>query len=279
MKKTRNKPFVIKASGRSEPFSKFKLARSLKRAGAGPKTAERIVVQVAGNLQGGEKTRDIHRLALGLLEKQGDPVAARYNLKEALAELGPTGYPFETFLAHMFKSLGYSAQTRQVLAGRCVTHEVDVVGRRGNDHIIVEAKFHNSAGFKTDVKVALYVKARFDDILAGPARKPHLHKAWLVTNTKFTTQAIKYAECAGLKLLGWNYPINNSLQKIVESAGLVPLTALTGLSHSQKRQLLADNIVLCRDLVRKPRLLAKLRLNPQEKAFVEKELQQVWQKK
>jgi len=242
------KLFVTKASGATEPFSAGKLLYSLKVAGASPKRANEIVEEVRLRLKSGVHTRDIHRMALEFLEGGASSLPARYNLKQALLELGPTGHPFETFVGHVFVSLGYRTQIRQMIRGRCVAHEVDVVARKGNEHIVVEVKFHNHPGFKTDVKTVLYVKARFDDIVAGSARRPHVHQIWLVTNTKFTSEAVTYALCSGIQLLGWNYPVSGSLQRLAEDAGLIPITALTTLSAKNKQQLLSEGTVLCRQL-------------------------------
>src|SRR5260221_155103 len=119
------------------------------------------------------------------------------------------------FIARIFTMWGYEALTDQTVLGTCVDHEVDVVAWKGNELSMVEAKYHNEFGMKSDLKVALYVKARFDDLsqtifdFGGTKRK--LTGKWLATNTKFTEKAIAYGECSHLRLLGWNYPATNNL--------------------------------------------------------------------
>ena len=112
-----------------------------------------------------------------------------------------------------------------------------------------EVKFHNEQGFKSDLKIALYVKARFDDLLNAEFNYGHrrkLDEGWLVTNTKFTEKAIQYSACSGVRLIGWNYPHDGSLQKLIEDADLHPITCLTSLDAGEKRRLMDQGIVLCK---------------------------------
>jgi hypothetical protein len=86
--------------------------------------------------------------------------------------LGRPAFPFETYIAALLKARGMGgARPTKIVRAACVEHEVDVVAKKGDETMYVEAKFHNSPGFKTDLKVALYVKARMDDIRAARAAK------------------------------------------------------------------------------------------------------------
>ena len=75
------------------------------------------------------------------------------------------------------------------------------------ERILVECKFHNKQQYYSDLKTSLYVKARFDDINAQKSGSEKFTTCLLATNTKFTRNAIRYSECAGIKLLSWGYPI------------------------------------------------------------------------
>ncbi|MEK7117523.1 MAG: ATP cone domain-containing protein, partial [Patescibacteria group bacterium] len=214
---------IIKANGEREAFDLQKLRNSLIRARATTSVADRIAEHIEQELKDGMTTRDIYRHAFEILERELKPVALRYSLRKAVMDLGPSGFPFEKFVAEIFKAKGFQTQTDVVMPGRCVSHEVDVVAWNENKLIIVEAKFHNMLGVKSDLKVALYVKARFDDLANtvfnyGKERK--IDECWLVTNTKFSEQAITYAECKNMKLVGWNYPQKGNLQDLIEDAGL-----------------------------------------------------------
>lgn len=250
---------ITKADGTREAFDTHKLMSSLARAGADRTSATEIAETVEGDLYDGITTQEIYRHAFAHLRDRRKGVAARYSLKRAVWDFGPSGFPFETYVAALLHAEGYEAVTDRIIRGACVEHEVDVVAKKGDETLYVEAKFHNSPGFKTDLKTALYVKARMDDIRAGRAAKGEkgLIRGLLVTNTKFTSHASHYASCAGLELLSWEQPIGHTLHDRIDAVGLYPITALTTLSRREKMALLSRRIVLCSELSSNTRALAE----------------------
>jgi len=255
---------ITKADGTTELFEEQKLASSLKNAGGSEEIIEKILSRVESEMRDGMSTGEIYRHAFRLLREHSVPVAMNYSLRRALSELGPDGFPFEKYIARIFEAWGYETLTDQTVLGGCVAHEVDVVAWTRDKLIMVEAKFHNEYILKSDLKVVLYIKARFDDLkgnvyaFGGFHRK--LDEGWLITNTKFTDQAIKYGECQKIKMVGWNYPKVGSLQNIIEDLRLHPFTCLLSLSNVQKKMLLAKGIVLCRDIIDHPNVLKEIGL-------------------
>lgn len=248
---TDRKIFIIKTDGTREEFHSGKLMDSLTRSGASDEVRDKIVNHIAREIEDGMSTTAIYRHAFELLHKFERPVAARYSLKRAIADLGPSGFPFEKFVAEIFRAKGYETLTDQTVQGECVDHEMDVIAWNENKLIMAEAKFHNELGLKSDLKVALYVKARFDDLknkefVYGSKRR--LNEGILITNTNFTVKAIQFSECAGAKLIGWNYPSVGNLHDMIEDAGLHPITCLTTLSNSEKKDLMEKGVVLCRNV-------------------------------
>lgn len=258
-KNTHKNISIVKASGEREPFSEVKLRRSLERVHASPALIDEIVARVWSELKEGMKTSEIYRKAFSLLRKNDRPVAARYSLKNALMELGPTGRPFERFVGELLKSEGFEVEVARIVQGVCVKHEVDVVGIKGDRHVMVECKFHNRPGLRSDVKIALYVQARFEDVERQWQKQPQhgekFHEVWLVTNTKLTSDAVDYAECVGMNAVGWSYPLHNGLEVRIDRSGLHPVTCLTSLRGAQKRALLEKDVILCKELLDDPRLL------------------------
>jgi len=249
------KPEIVKADGTIEVFDGVKLEASLRKAGASDKAAERIRHTIESSMGPMAESADIYRRAFQMLRQEARPVAARYSLRRALFEFGPSGHPFEDFVAEIFKKEGWVVEGRRMIPGKCVSHEVDVYAKRGNEHLAAELKYHNNPGYKTDVKVALYVKARFDDIWQCEPEKGKtcpVDLGFLITNTKFTRQAIDYATCAGMGLLGWSYPHEGNLYDRIVANGLFPVTALTTLKKAEKRLLIDQGIVTC-DQVREHR--------------------------
>lgn len=245
---------VAKADGTTEPFDPLKLRVSLHKAGADEESTVHIVEEIQKSLYDGISTEKIYHHAFALLREHRRTAAAHYSLKRALLEFGPTGFPFETFMGALFRAEGYSdVRTGQIVQGGCVEHEVDVVMNKGDVSYFVEAKFHNTAALKSDLKVALYVKARIDDLKAAMPKQQIA--GMIVTNTKFTGMAVQYASCQGLELLGWDYPHKNNLHTRIEAHKLYPITALTTLTKHEKIALLGQKHVLCRDLQGHPDIL------------------------
>lgn len=281
MNKEQDDVWVIKTSGARERFSMNKLRRSLTRSGADDETINKIVEHLVPEIHDGMKTSQIYKHAYSILKKSKYPAAIRYSLRKAVMELGPSGFPFEKFVAEVLRGKGFTAQTGIILPGFCVSHEVDVLMEKGDRHIFAECKFHNQQGIKTDVKVALYVHARFMDLQKGHDLKeglsPKIHEGWLITNTKLTSDAIDYANCAGLTVIGWDYPEKGNLQDLILEAGVHPLTFLSTLSQSDKNSLLEQGIVMCRDLKNSPAPLKSIGFSDEQIRNVVSEVDQVCQ--
>lgn len=250
---------IIKANGERETFELDKLRASLLHSGATEEAAENVMALILPELHDDMTTNDIYKRAFDILKKTNKPVARSYSLRRAVMDLGPTGFPFEDFVAEILKVKGFKCKTRQTMLGGCVPHEVDVVAYNDKKFIIIEAKFHNELGTKSDLKVALYTKARFDDLkenvfnYGGTNR--HITDGWLVTNTKFSSTAIHYGVCKDLTMIGWNYPEKGNLQDMIESETLHPITCLLSLSFANKKILLGERVVLCSDIKKNPKLL------------------------
>lgn len=242
-------PDVIKADGEAEAFAPEKLDMSLSRAGASADMRRRILSHIERELKPGMTTEHIYSHAFALLKEDETPaVAARYSLKRALFALGPSGFPFEQFLAEVLRAHGWSARTGVSLNGRCAPHEVDILAEKQGRRIGIEAKFHNDASGKTDIKDALYVHARYHDLARAPEESSRVDEGWLATNTRFTRNAIRYAQCSNLTLLGWDYPRGRGLETLIDEKKVHPITCLTTLSDSEKHRLMDKHIVLCRDV-------------------------------
>ncbi|MEQ9438411.1 MAG: restriction endonuclease [Cyclobacteriaceae bacterium] len=253
---------VTKASGEKAPFSPVKLRQSLERAGAGSAAIDRIVRVIEAQLVDGKSTKKIYRQAFSMLRDHAKSVAGRYKIKQAILELGPSGYPFEHFVGEILKHQGYRTKVGVIIQGHCVSHEIDVEAEKDNRHFMVECKFHNRQGYKCDVKIPLYIKSRFEDVKKqwekhkGHATK--FHEGWVVTNTRFTEDAIQYGKCSGLVLIGWDYPQQGSISDRINLSGLYPVTCLTSLTKVEKQMLVDKRIVLCKELCQKPEVLEEM---------------------
>lgn len=259
MAQTTEQITVLKADGKRETFELEKLSASLLHSGATEESVKKVLSHVLPELRDGMTTNDIYNHAFFVLQGISKPVARSYSLRRAVMDLGPSGFPFEDFVAEVLKAKGFKCETRQTVLGGCVPHEVDVVAYNEKKLIMVEAKFHNELGTKSDLKVVLYIKARFDDLREnvfnyGGANR-HITDCWLITNTKFSSTAIHYGICKNLTMIGWNYPEKGGLQDMIEDEALHPITCLVSLSVADKKTLLGEKIVLCSDIKKNPKLL------------------------
>jgi len=244
------------------PYSEEKLKNSLLRAGTEEKVIEKILPDIRKNLYPGISTGNIYKMAFRLLRKNSKNSASKYHLKGGIMELGPSGFPFERFVAELLKHQGYKTEIGLTVKGKCVNHEIDIEAQKGEHHFMVECKYHNLPGNVCDVKIPLYIEARFRDVEAEwinlPGHGTKFHQGWLVTNTRFTADAIQYGSCAGLKLIGWDYPEKESLRSTIDTFGLYPITILTSLTKAEKQKLLENKIVLCKEIVQQSKLLSSI---------------------
>lgn len=270
---------IIKRTGETTEFDESKLIRSLEKSGANEETILKITDHIKDYLYEGISTKEIYKKAFALLKKSSRPTAARYKLKKAIAELGPSGYPFERFIGEILKSEGFKVDVGVILRGHCITHEIDIVAQKGHKHHIAECKFHTDQSRKCDVKVPLYIKSRFDDIEKERKKdnknNSYLFNGYIYTNTRFTTDAMKYGNCAGMSLVSWDSPSGSSLREIIDKSGLHPITSLTSLTRYDKQLILENDIVMSFQLFRNPEILDEVGIKRSKHRAIIKEVNEL----
>lgn len=257
MKKITSPQTVLKNSGEEQPYSEEKLMRSLKHTCLSQEACSSIASEVTKGISPSTSSNEIYEKTSSLLKKKSKLAAVQYSLKRSLFDLGPEGHNFETFVARYFEELGYATLECVTIPGLLVNHEIDVIATRPKQKLYIECKFHNRLGIKNDIKVALYVKARWDDVKAGPEGKT-LTGYFLASNTSFSKDALIYAKGTGLQLLGVNAPEENSFLDEIKRLKLYPITSLTKLSTSMKREILGKKIIAAKDLLDQKDLLQKM---------------------
>ena len=246
---------VRKGDGSLEPLDYNKIRSALRRTGASGSLVSEVIDSLSSRVYQNMPTSEIYKMAFDALREIKPGAAARFGLKNALLKLGPDGYPFETFMGALLKGRGYSTLLRQIVQGKCISHEIDVIATRGqyDEHAptkcIVECKFHNSAHFECHIQTALYSWARFLDVRE---RNRDIDSVWLATNTKFSRDVIVYSDCVGLKLVGWSFPENESIQVRIEENKLYPITLLSSLDRRTFTYLHDANIITVKDLAAAP---------------------------
>lgn len=238
---------VTKTDGRKEEFDEQKVRNALLRSGASKEAVEQVIEKVRANIYSEIPTNKIFKIAFTALRKLEPHAASRYDLRNAIMRLGPAGYPFETFIARILEEHGYETKLRQTLKGQCIPHEIDIVASKGREKLMVECKFHNQPWIKCHVQTALYVYARFLDLNdCGSCFTAPM----LATNTKFTDEVITYAGCKGMKLIGWRSEKGESLEKMIESKKLYPITVLLTADANVLQRLMVNEIIVLKDLLK-----------------------------
>lgn len=268
---------VIKAGGEPTLYDSGKIKRSLERVGAEQRVIEDVIEETKKELYDGITTKMLYKIVFKNLKRLKRSAAGRYHLKKAIMELGPSGFPFENFIASLLEAEGCKTVTNQIVSGRCVQHEIDVIAEIDRKNVMIECKFRGKEGSVCDIKEALYIYARFLDVENScPSRSGGLQKfdrAMLATNARLTSDAEKYCNCVGMDFLSWNSPRGNSIRERIDRNGLYPLTCLTTLSKNEKELLLNKNVVLCHSICERPALLNGIGLSKARKVKVLEEME------
>ncbi|MBI1288576.1 MAG: ATPase [Flavobacteriales bacterium] len=256
---------VRKMNGELAPFDSSKLRKSLDRSKASEEVIDKVIGEVEALLYEGIGTKEIYRKAFSILKKTSSHTAARFSLKKAIYGLGPSGFPFERLVGEILVYQGFQTKLDVIVQGKCVTHEVDVVADKGQLELMVECKFHGDRLHFCDVKVPLYIHSRFRDIEQEWSKlaenKNRKLEGWIFTNTRFTADAVRYGNCANLKLVGWDHPKGEGLQHLIDLTGLHPITCLTTLTLAEKSKFIKQEKILCKELLENPRMLNRMNIS------------------
>jgi len=257
---------VVKYSGTVVDYDAGKLKQSLLKSGASNSVVDNVLETIEKEIYEGISTKQIYKMAFGLLKKISNSHAARYNLRTALQLLGPAGFFFEKYIARVFEADEYQTKTNLILQGKCVSHEIDIVLKKNDIISMVECKFHGGKETNSDVKVPLYILSRFNDLKEKKhpifSNRDQISNCWIVTNNRFTTDAVSFGVCSGLNLLSWDYPLNNNIRTKIDSKQLYPITCLTTLSIAEKEKILILNVILVKELLSNSECLERIAISP-----------------
>lgn len=268
---------IVKQGGLKVSFSESHLCKSMVRAGASERQAKRICNLVDKKLEPGMTTSKVFRETLRHLVKEDLDIAVKYSIKRGVNALGPDGFLFEKFLEAMLRMDGYKTERNKMMKGKCVTHEVDILAWKGNSYFMIEAKFRNESDIRTHINTVMYADARMKDISSNAENNKNgkrYFETWLMTNTEFTKQSVKFAECSQVRLTGWNYPNKNSLQKMIVRTKAYPVTVIPSVTQKAREKLTAHGLVLAQDLLpyTKESLAKKFGIRPKTAAAIQNDV-------
>ena len=245
--------YVIKADGRREELMPRKIEATCLRAGVSRGTARKIAAEIEQSVYDGITTREIYKMVLKKLDKQEEELrpSYHYRLRKALAEIDSES--FEKFVKELMASHGFECDWNKIIRGASVEHQVDVIAKKNSDLFLIECKRHINPHRYCGLGVVLQVEARLEDIKDSYNKSKNNYnftRAWVITNTKFSEHAIRYAKAKGMLLTGWFYPkrMKKSLEAMIEEKNFFPVTILK-TTLAVKRTLLRNGFISLHDLI------------------------------
>lgn len=270
---------VTKFSGELVHYDRQKLINSLRKSGANQTLAEKIVSEIESEMYEGIPSKKIYKKAFQLLKNCSNVHAARYNLRTALLGLGPAGFFFEKFIAKLMQDQGFHTKVNETLQGKCISHEIDVLLFKNEEVTMIECKFHSGQDAKSDVKVPMYILSRFNDVKEKQynlfSEKRQISKCLIVTNSRFTSDAVQFGTCSGLNLLSWDYPQKKGIRELIDLLRVYPITCLTTLTKAEKEHLLILDCITIKDLIQNTDILKAIELSHNRIKNVIKEANQL----
>lgn len=240
---------VRKANNKIEPFDKRKVIRTCLKFGVSKRDAEKVAGKIEEEAYEGITTKKILKLIYFHLSKINPKIRDLINLREALSLLSPK--IFEEFVGVLLREYGYEIERNKILMGKCVEHEIDVIARKDNLTLFVEVKHHKNFHSLIGMEIPMQVNSAYEDIKKGFEMGKHSYNfssALIVSNSKFSEHAKIYSECVGINCLGWKYPKENSLDKLIERKKLFPVTYIK-IPLKMKEKLFEKRVILLKDLI------------------------------
>jgi hypothetical protein len=161
---------------------------------------------------------------------------------------------FEQFVRVLLSEHGYDVTPNQIIRGKCAEHEIDAIAQKEGITYSVEVKHHFNYHTLTGLDTVRISRAVFEDTTEGfelGLNNVKIDRALVVSNTKFSGQALQYAECRGISHIGWNTPPGHDLPTMIEEKNLYPITYLKGLDSGIRRKLFSVGVIFIRELVKK----------------------------
>jgi hypothetical protein len=238
--------WVKKADGSFQKFDKEKVARTCLRMGTDRQTAYEIADKVEARVYDGIPTSKVLQMIFHYVRINKPHVRNLYDLRKGISLMGSKP-EFEAYVRAILAHAGFEVSPNQLLAGKCVTHEVDGVARKNGFTYFVEAKHHLNYHTPTGLDESRIARAVLEDVVEGFAlgrSNLKIDGAMIVTNTRYSEEAIQYGKCRGILQIGWSSPDGHGLQDLIEGTNLFPLSCLRGLKRDVRDKLVTSGIVI-----------------------------------
>ena len=242
---------VKKADGSMQVFDREKIVRTCLRMGADRRAAYEIAERIERRLYPGISTERILQMIFQFMRGHKPSVSNLFDLRKALS-LMSSKPEFEVFVQALLARSGFEVTPNRLLVGRCVEHEVDAIAKKDGITFFVEAKHHSMYHTLTGLDESRIARAVLEDVMEGVAMGKSdlkIDRAMIVTNTRYSEQAVRYGNCRNILQIGWSSPTDKGLQSMVAGTKLLPLSCLRGLGLNARIKLALSGIVLFEQIV------------------------------
>lgn len=239
---------MTKSDGTKVPFDRAKIVETCIRTGLDTRTAKEIADRTESTLPDGATTHQIYDFVKDEMEKLNPKSAALFGLRDAIADLDSES--FERYAKSVLEAHGWKCTWNQIVPGRSVEHQVDVIAQKGDETWVIECKRHFNPHRWCGLDVMLQVQARLEDLRDGSFDQKNKYKwagAWIFTNTKFSEHAKAYATAKAERMTGWRSG-EFGLERLVEEKKIWPVTMLK-LDLMTKAKLLSSHIITVNDVI------------------------------
>jgi hypothetical protein len=236
---------VIKADGTKQPYDRYKVMRTARNYGVPEEYIVEVAADIEKHLYEGMRTRDILRLIHTVARRYQPAVDARTNVRRAIGLFRPKP-DFELYVQALLAGSGYEVGEGRILKGRCGEHEVDAIARKDGITYFVEVKHHHNHHRMTGLDEGRIARAIVEDVQEGYKEgRNHftVDKAMIVSNTKLSSHAKRYAACWDIKHIGWDNPAEENIASMVADRMLCPVTLIKGVNARMRKNLVQAGIV------------------------------------
>lgn len=243
--------FVTKSDGSKQVFQKEKVAGTCLRMGATHEVAEHVANRVEQGIYDGIESKRILSMIFRQLGRYRPAVRQHTDLRRALAMMDPKP-DFEQYVRILLKEQGYQVTSNEIVRGRCVEHEIDAIATKGGKTYLVEVKHHSNPHMLSGLDVVRISRAIFEDVTEGfkvGLNSINVEKAIIVCNVKLSDHAKRYADCRGIAHIGWRYPSDSGIDRMIEEKKLYPMTYLKNLDSVSMRRLTGEGVLHLKQLV------------------------------
>jgi hypothetical protein len=242
---------VTKADGSRQQFDRNKIVATCMRMGATKQDAEEIAGKIESRVYDGMPTAKVLQMIFQFIHKYKPQASRLYDLRRGLSLMNSKP-EFEKFVQILLADIGFEVVPNKILKGKCIEHEVDAIARKDGVTYFVEAKHHYNYHAFTGLDESRIARAVLEDVSEGfnlGLTDLKIDEAMIVTNTKYSEQAMQYGICRNILQIEWSTPADLALRDIILEKSLYPLSCIRGLKTDARLQLVDSGIILINQLV------------------------------